>query len=104
MRKHMRVERIKYPMGTLTAEGALIYDENVSGKRPAVLMAPNWMGMTDKAIERGEFVADNRYVVLLPTCMAPERDRPISARRPPWPIRCAPTPSSSAGVLKRRLR
>ena len=61
-RKHMRAERIKYPMGAVTAEGALIYDENVSGKRPAVLVAPNWLGMTDKAVQRGEFVAGNRYV------------------------------------------
>ena len=61
----MRVDRIKYPMGALTAEGALIYDENVSGKRPAVLLAPNWMGMTDKAIQRGELVAANRYVVFV---------------------------------------
>ena len=53
----MRAERIKYPMGALTAEGALIYDENVLGRRPAVLVAPNWMGMTDKAIQRGELVA-----------------------------------------------
>ena len=61
----MRAERIKYPMGAVTAEGALIYDENVSGKRPAVLVAPNWMGMTDKAIQRGELVAGNRYVVFV---------------------------------------
>ena len=61
----MRVERIKYPMGALTAEGALIYDENVSGRRPAVLLAPNWMGMTDKAIQRGELVAASRYVVFV---------------------------------------
>ena len=61
----MRVDRIKYPMGALTAGGALIYDENVSGKRPAVLLAPNWMGMTDKAIQRGELVAANRYVVFV---------------------------------------
>ena len=61
----MRTERIKYPMGALTAEGALIYDENVSGKRPAVLLAPNWMGMTDNAIQRGELVAANRYVVFV---------------------------------------
>jgi len=61
----MRAERIKYPMGALTAEGALIYDENVSGRRPAVLVAPNWMGMTDKAIQRGELVAGNRYVVFV---------------------------------------
>ncbi|MGO8924406.1 MAG: dienelactone hydrolase family protein [Xanthobacteraceae bacterium] len=61
----MKVEKIKYPMGSLTAEGALIYDEKVSGKRPAVLMAPNWMGMTDKAIERGKLVAGECYVVFV---------------------------------------
>jgi dienelactone hydrolase len=61
----MRVEKIEYPMGALTAEGALIYDENVSGRRPAVLLAPNWMGMTAKAVQRGELVAGNRYVVFV---------------------------------------
>jgi len=29
-RKHMRAERIKYPMGAVTAEGTLIYDERTS--------------------------------------------------------------------------
>jgi dienelactone hydrolase len=52
-------------MGPFTAEGALVYDEKVSGRRPAVLVAPNWMGMTDKAIERGKLVAGDRYVVLV---------------------------------------
>jgi hypothetical protein len=61
----MRAEIIKYPMGALTAEGALIYDENVSGKRPALLMAPNWMGMTDGAIKRGRLIAASRYVVFV---------------------------------------
>src|ERR1700693_6136020 len=61
----MKAEKIKYPMGSLTAEGALVSEENVSGKRPAVLMAPNWMGMTDHAIERGKLIADARYVVLV---------------------------------------
>ncbi len=61
----MRTHRIKYPMGALTAEGALIYDDNVSGKRPAVLVAPNWMGMTEKAVQRGELVAADRYVVFV---------------------------------------
>jgi dienelactone hydrolase len=61
----MKVEKIKYPMGGLTAEGALIYDETVSGKRPAVLMAPNWLGMTDHAIERGKLLAGDRYVVFV---------------------------------------
>jgi len=61
----MRAEIIRYPMGALTAEGALVYDETVSTKRPAVLVAPNWMGMTEKAIERGKLVAGNRYVVFV---------------------------------------
>jgi dienelactone hydrolase len=61
----MKVEKIKYPMGALTAEGALIYDEKISGKRPAVLMAPNWMGMTEQAIERGKLMAGDRYVVFV---------------------------------------
>jgi dienelactone hydrolase len=61
----MKAEKIKYPMGPLTAEGALVYEEKVSGKRPAVLMAPNWMGMTDLAIERGKLVAGDRYVVFV---------------------------------------
>jgi dienelactone hydrolase len=61
----MRAEIIKYPMGALTVEGALIYDENVSGKRPALLMAPNWMGLTNGAIERGRLIAAGRYVVFV---------------------------------------
>ena len=71
----MRAERIKYPMGAVTAEGALIYDENVSGKRPAVLVAPNWLGMTDKAVQRGELVAGNRYVVFVADMYAAGRLR-----------------------------
>jgi dienelactone hydrolase len=61
----MRAEIIKYRMGALTAEGALIYEEKISSRRPAVLVAPNWMGMTDKAIERGKLVAGDRYVVFV---------------------------------------
>jgi len=61
----MKVETIKYPMGALTAEGALVYDEKVAGKRPAVLMAPNWLGLTDRAVERGKLVAGDRYVVFV---------------------------------------
>jgi dienelactone hydrolase len=61
----VKAEKIKYAMGGLTAEGALVYDDKISGKRPAVLMAPNWMGMTDKAIERARLVAGDRYVVFV---------------------------------------
>jgi len=61
----VKAEKIKYPMGSLTAEGAAVYDESIAGKRPAVLMAPNWMGMTEQAIERAKLVAGDRYFVLV---------------------------------------
>ncbi len=61
----MKAEKIKYAMGPRTAEGALVFDETVSGKRPAVLMAPNWLGMTEQAIERAKLVAGDRYVVFV---------------------------------------
>jgi len=61
----MKLEPISYTMGPLIAEGVLVYDENISGRRPAVLMAPNWLGVTDKAIERARLVAGDRYVVFV---------------------------------------
>jgi dienelactone hydrolase len=61
----MKAEKINYAMGALTAEGVLVYDATVSGHRPAVLMAPNWMGLTDKAIARAELLAEHRYVVFV---------------------------------------
>jgi dienelactone hydrolase len=61
----MKSEIITYAMGGLTGEGALVYDETISGKRPAVLMAPNWLGLTDQAIKRAKLVAGDRYVVFV---------------------------------------
>jgi dienelactone hydrolase len=61
----MKSEAIKYSMGGRAAEGSLVYNENVSGKRPAVLMAPNWFGVTDKAIDRAKLIAGNSYVVFI---------------------------------------
>ena len=49
----MKVEMIKHSVGGQTYDGALIYDEAVKEPRPAVLMAPNWMGLNPGAIERG---------------------------------------------------
>jgi dienelactone hydrolase len=62
----MKSETITYDMGGgRTAAGALVYDEKISRKRPAVLMAPNWLGVTEQAIERAKLVAGDRYVVFV---------------------------------------
>ncbi len=61
----MKSEVITYPMGPITGEGALIYDEKASGRRPGVLMAPNWLGVTGQAIARAQLLAADRYVVFV---------------------------------------
>jgi dienelactone hydrolase len=73
----MKAEKIKYSMGATTFEGALVYDETVKRPRPALLMAPNWMGVTDKAIERGKLLAGDRYVVFVAD-MYGENKRPAN--------------------------
>jgi len=61
----MKVEAVKYSLGVNTFSGTLVYDETVTRPRPAVLMAPNWMGVTDAAIARAKHLAADRYVVFV---------------------------------------
>jgi dienelactone hydrolase len=60
----MKVEPIAYSRGAMRFAGALVYEPGAE-RRPAVLMAPNWMGVTDKAIARARLLAENRYVVFV---------------------------------------
>ena len=46
----MAVERIEYRAGNAACNGALVYDGSVGGRRPLLLMAPNWLGITADAI------------------------------------------------------
>jgi len=43
------VERIEYRAGNTACKGALVYDEKVGGRRPLMLIAPNWLGVTEDA-------------------------------------------------------
>jgi dienelactone hydrolase len=56
------VERVSYEAGGKTFTGALIYDDKASGRRPLMLMAPNWLGVTDDAIRRTEMMTGSRYI------------------------------------------
>jgi dienelactone hydrolase len=58
----MAVERISYQAGDRRFVGALVYDESVSQKRPLLLVAPNWLGVTDEAIARTQAMAGTRFV------------------------------------------
>jgi dienelactone hydrolase len=59
------VERIEYQAGNAACNGALVYDESVSGRRPLLLMAPNWLGVTDDAIKRAAAIAGGKYVAFV---------------------------------------
>jgi dienelactone hydrolase len=59
------VERINYQAGNVACNGALVYDERASGPRPLLLMAPNWLGVTDDAIKRVATMAGSNYVAFV---------------------------------------
>ena len=61
----MAVERINYQAGNVACTGALVYDERASGRRPLLLIAPNWLGMTDEIIKRAATMAGSKYVAFV---------------------------------------
>jgi len=59
------VEMIEYRAGDVGCRGALVYDETVHRRRPLLLMAPNWLGVTPHAIERAAEMAGDKYVAFV---------------------------------------
>ena len=61
----MAVETIKYQAGSVTGHGVLVWNDKVSGKRPLLLVMPNWLGVTEPAIKRAQRMAGDKYVALV---------------------------------------
>ena len=61
----MTVERIDYQAGSVRGKGALIWNEKVDGKRPLLLVMPNWLGVTENAIRRAQKMAGEKYVAFV---------------------------------------
>src|SRR5262245_51712053 len=61
----MQVESIKYSVGSLACRGALIHDDTAKSRRPLLLMAPNWLGVTPQSIEIGTMLASYGYDVFV---------------------------------------
>jgi dienelactone hydrolase len=59
------VERIDYQAGSVRGKGALIWNEKVSGKRPLLLVMPNWLGVTEHVIARAQKMAGDKYVAFV---------------------------------------
>ena len=61
----MRVERIDYQAGSVIGKGALLWNEKISGKRPLLLVMPNWLGVTEIAIKRAQKMAGDKYLAFV---------------------------------------
>jgi dienelactone hydrolase len=59
------IERIDYQAGGVKGKGALIWNEKVSGKRPLLLVMPNWLGVTENAVRRAQKMAGDKYVAFV---------------------------------------
>lgn len=55
---------VSWRHGGTDFDGVLVYDD-AGDKRPGLLMVPNWMGVTDAAIERARTLAGDDYVILV---------------------------------------
>src|SRR6185437_9070888 len=53
----MAIETIRYAVGSETFASEVIWDESKSGKRPILLVAPNWFGVTPQWTGRSEAAA-----------------------------------------------
>ena len=56
---------VPYEYGGKQYEGRIVYDDSVSGKRPAIYMQPDWLGVCSHTVEMAVDAGQSDYVVLL---------------------------------------
>jgi dienelactone hydrolase len=59
------VEGINYQAGSVAANGALVYDGQAGGRRPLLLISPNWLGISEAAIKRASHMAGSKYIAFI---------------------------------------
>ncbi len=62
----IKTQTVEYKDGGTVLEGYLAFDESVKGKRPAVMVVHEWMGITDYTKRRCEELAKMGYVAFAP--------------------------------------
>src|SRR5436853_7452247 len=55
---------VQYAAGGVTMKGYLVYDDNVQGKRPGILVVHEWWGYNDYARKRATMLAQLGYTAL----------------------------------------
>jgi dienelactone hydrolase len=62
LRAAVQFQKVEYREGDTVCEGLLVFDDSVQGKRPGVLVAHQWKGLTDYEKMRAEMLAKLGYV------------------------------------------
>lgn len=74
-----QMQDVEWEFDGTTFAGVLVHDDAVKDVRPGIVMVPNWMGVTESAVERAKEVAGTRYVVLVADVYGKDM-RPADAR------------------------
>ena len=61
----MAEKRVLYQVNGRPFEGAIVYDESVKTKRPAIFVQPDWKGVCADTIEQARTAAGKDYVMLM---------------------------------------
>ena len=61
----MQAKPVEWKVGEDRFSGTLVFDDASAGKRPGLVMVPNWMGVNDSAVEKARAIAGDDYVVLV---------------------------------------
>jgi dienelactone hydrolase len=60
----IKTQTVSYEQGGTHLQGFLAYDDALQGKRPGIIVCPEWWGLTDYARHRAQMLAELGYVAL----------------------------------------
>src|SRR5947209_7600595 len=58
----IKTQVVKYQAGSVQAQGFLAYDDAATGKRPGIVVVPEWWGLDDYTKHRAQQLAQLGYV------------------------------------------
>src|SRR3954471_23801856 len=60
----LKEENLSYSANGVNMKGYLVYDQNKQGKRPGILVVPEWWGLNDYPKMRAKQLAELGYVAM----------------------------------------
>ena len=61
----MQAKPVEWTIGKQAFSGVLVFDDANDAKRPGLVMAPDWFGVTSDAVAQAKDVAGDHYVILV---------------------------------------